>query len=403
MKKMPLYQALLLMLLLLTSALAEEEYELSYLLIESNSGKVLASLEEYKLRTPASTLKLLTSAAAIENLGLEHRYQTSLWLERSPHRGRVRGSLCLMGEADPELDAGDLVGLVEKLWASGVRRIEGDLVVDEGFYAEPPYGEGWAWDDAGAIYQPEITGLAMDGGLQELAADSLPAWLTIGKDEGASPSLQLVPGRAGAILSGALPKLIAVPQSGIHTGEVLRKLLERKGIKIKGEVRRGQTLGRMVACHQSRSLKQILHRALAVSDNLALELIYRSCKKALPSALKAESLRVVDGCGLSRYNLISCRQLVAVLKSYPALKSLLPTGGEGTLAKRFIAGDTAGLVRAKTGTLGNISALAGFLYPDTPRECIFAIMINGSLAPSADRKALENGLVQSWIKLIIDR
>ncbi|MDG7111628.1 D-alanyl-D-alanine carboxypeptidase, partial [Streptococcus pneumoniae] len=82
-------------------------------------------------------------------------------------------------------------------------------------------------------------------------------------------------------------------------------------------------------------------------DNLAMELVGRSTGGLLPSELQNEPLRRADGSGLSRYNLISARQLVRVLQAYPQLGGLVPGPGEGTLAKRFLEGPAQGKVRAK--------------------------------------------------------
>ena len=156
---------------------AQEDYELSYLLVRSDSGQILAHQEEAKLRTPASTMKILTAAAALETLGPQHRYSTTVWGEVQPRRGRLRGDLFLKGEADPELTETGLEDLARQLHAQGLRRVQGDLVVDEGEFSWPPYGPGWAWDDAGEDYSPEVTGLALNGGVVTLPPNFQAPWL----------------------------------------------------------------------------------------------------------------------------------------------------------------------------------------------------------------------------------
>lgn len=158
----------------------------------------------------------------------------------------------------------------------------------------------------------------------------------------------------------------------------------------------GQLQGQELATHHSRRLREILGEALSVSDNRAMELIHRSCGQALPTVLEGQRLRRADGSGLSRYNLVSARQLVDVLLDQPKLSQLLPGGGEGTLSRRFLQGPAAGQVRAKTGTLGNVSGLAGYLFPGTPEECVFAILINGHVDSTTERKAIEDALVEGW-------
>ena len=385
----------LLLLLLLSSPLcAQEDYELSYLLIRRADGQVLATQEADKLRTPASTMKVLTAAAALEQLGSKHRYRTVLRSSAALNRGHLRGSLALLGDADPELKKADFSELAQAVQNQGIRWIDGDLLVDEGPYADPPYGNGWAWDDAGQEYQPEVTGLAIDSGVVSIAPDFRAPWLSV-RPEG-EPGVMLIPGRQGVLVQGALPDHLAAPYSSLRAGETLREALAHHGIRVKGQVKLGKAEGREIAVHLSRPLTDILHQSLIVSDNLAMELVYRSSDKVLPQILAGQQLRRADGCGLSRYNLISARQMTMVLLARPDLRDLLPAGGEGTLSKRFLQGPAAGQVRAKTGTLGNVSALAGYLFPGTAQECVFAIMINGHLGPTTERKAIEDDLVQAW-------
>ncbi len=395
------FTGLLLLLVALTSwssvASAQEDYELSYLLVRQSDQVVLDAQEPDKLRIPASTLKVVTAAAALEILGPDHTFETTCTIVENVHKGRLRGDLILRGEADPELTQNDLKELAREIWATSLRRIQGDLVVDEGPYSGPPYGVGWAWDDAGEDYSPEISSLAVDHGLITLNGLDLPGWLDFERSDNAS--LRLIPGREGAQVRGTFPVQLAAPRSALRTGEQFRRHLQSFGIRVEGEVR-GQhrvSTGKKVAVHRSRALVDLLRQALKVSDNLAMELIFRSIGSLRPTMLRDEQLRIVDGSGLSRYNLVSARQLTRVLSTYGELRQILPEPGEGTLSKRFLS-DKSARIRAKTGTMSNVSALTGYLFCDTPRECVFAIMINGHLASTADRKTIEDDLVRTWIR-----
>lgn len=382
-----------------SQASAQDEYELSYLLIRQSDHRVLEAQEPDKLRIPASTLKIVTAAAALENLGADHTFATSCGISGNVRRGRLKGDLILRGEADPELSQNDLRDLARQIWATGLRRVEGDLVVDEGPYAGSPYGVGWAWDDAGEEYSPEISSLAVDHGLITLEAKSSPAWLDFEPSEVAS--IRIVPGWEGAQVRGMLPLQLAAPRSALRTGEQFRQHLRFFGIRVLGEVRlqgrEQKALDTTVAVHRSRPLIELLREALKISDNLAMELLSRSVGSVVPSVLRDEQLRIVDGSGLSRYNLISTRQLTSVLLKNEELQEILPAPGQGTLAKRFLW-DKETTIRAKTGSMSNVSALTGYLFCGTPKECVFAIMINGHLGSTADRKDIEDRLMRSWVK-----
>lgn len=375
---------------------AEPAYEISYLLVRSADGAVLAEHQPDKLRTPASSLKAVTAAAALEGLGPEREFFTTLVSDGALERGRLKGDLGLKGEADPELTTAALKTLVDQLASQGVRVIEGDLVVDPGPFSFPVYGPGWAWDDAGQDYSPEITGLSVNGGLMKLDRGSLPSWVSQTERSG----VRLIPGREGVEVGRELPDEIAIPRVALRTGQALAVLLEQQGVRLQGGVRIGTARGEALATHRSRKLREILKRALEVSDNLAMELVFRACQEQRPKCLEAEELRIVDGSGLSRYNLISARQLTKVLSENPSLKPLLVRPGEGTLKTRFLDGWAANNVLAKTGSMSNVSALTGFLFPDSDKECVFAILINGHVGSSSDRKELEDRLVEEWARSI---
>lgn len=386
---------LILMVFLTFPVVAQESYELSFLLVRSTDGQVLAEQQADKLRIPASTLKAVTAAVALETLGPKHRFSTVLLADSAPRRGQLKGDLYLKGEADPELTRESLTQLVEQLRSQGLRTVEGDLVVDPGPYSFPHYGTGWAWDDAGQYYSPEITGVSVDGGLVEIDPELEPQWLQ--RVEGESRATLLIPGREGVLVRGKLPSYLAPPRTAVRCGELLKELLSQNGIVVKGEVREGTAKGKVLVNHSSRELSDILKKALAVSDNLAMELLWRASDKRLPQALTEAKLRVVDGSGLSRYNLISARQLVALL-SQTDLREYLPSPGEGTLKKRFLDGWAAHNLVAKTGTMSNVSALTGYLFPNTDKECVFAILINGHLESTKKRKAIENEMVEKWAR-----
>ena len=388
--------AVLFFYLLGSPSSAQQDYELSFLVVRSRTGEVLRSQEEDKPRTPASTMKLVTAAAALEMLGPDHHYFTQVRASGPTIRGRLRGNLALYGEGYLELTEASLEELASQLQRLGLRAVSGDLIVDDGGSGWPPYGPGWAWDDAGSEYSPEVTGLALNGGVVELTSRTKLPWLV--QEPAEENSVLLVPGRSGVLVRGELPDSIAPPNSAVLTGERFVQILARHGIRVRGLVRRGVATGQTLAEHRSRPLQQLLTEAMATSDNLAMELIHRSTGEKLPRSLEGQKLRRVDGSGLSRYNLLSASQLVAVLRGTSGLKEVLPGSGQGTLKKRFLEGAAAGNIKAKTGSLGNVSGLAGYLFPGTPEELTFAILINGHLGSGAERKRLEDELVESWVQ-----
>ena len=324
----------LLLLFLLTQFGAAQEYELSYLLLRASDQTVLHSQQAKKLRTPASTLKIVTAAGALEHLGADHTFQTELRASAPILGTNLESDLHLVGSADPELTEEELKSLASQLWDKGLRTINGDLVVDPGPFSFPLYGSGWAWDDSGHSYSPEITGLNLNSGVWALDPENLPLWVHHHPEQNPK-GRWMNPGQEGILIQGALPELFTPPRTALRTGTLLQDHLQTRGIRIQGRVRIGAAQGQPLALHSSRPVHQLLKRALELSDNLAMELLFRASGKQRPSALKEAELRIADGSGLSRYNLISAEQLVEVLRTNPELKTLLPNREKAHYARDF--------------------------------------------------------------------
>lgn len=142
-----------------------------------DSGKTLFEHNAQKYFSPASNAKLYTAALALERLGPDYRIKTSLYSTARPDAsGTLKADLIVYGRGDPtmaaRLNGGDyfkgIEPLVNKLVDAGVRRIEGDLVGDESFFAGPPFGSGWEWDDLQAYYGAEVSALTIDDNALDL-------------------------------------------------------------------------------------------------------------------------------------------------------------------------------------------------------------------------------------------
>jgi D-alanyl-D-alanine carboxypeptidase/D-alanyl-D-alanine-endopeptidase (penicillin-binding protein 4) len=171
--------------------------------ISLDSGKTLFEHNPQKLFSPASNAKLYTVAAALDQLGGDYRIRTSLYATAPPdQRGTLKGDLIVYGRGAPDFNArrhdGDILRAFEPLVAAltnaGVKRIRGDLVGDESFFRGPPFGSGWAWDDAQYYYGAEISALTANDNYLELA-------ITPGDRVGAPCQLKLSPATSYAVLS----------------------------------------------------------------------------------------------------------------------------------------------------------------------------------------------------------
>ncbi len=229
-------------------------------------------------------------------------------------------------------------------------------------------------------------------------------------------------------LDGGVEYLVrTITRPALYCGTVFAEVLAAGGISLSGRVRVGETPEGTpeLTWHLSPPLHQIVRLMNKDSDNFTAEMLYRQLERGpvpddsagpegnggpppsrLLDILKSmgfgeADLRVVDGSGLSRYNLCSPEQLVRVLRLVyqdpalrPELLSSLPVSGtDGTMYRRLAQEEYRGLVRAKTGTLTGVSSLAGFAFSPGGRSYCFAIMCNNYTSRAAAVRAVQDSLV----------
>jgi len=140
-------------------------------ILSLDTGKIIFEHNPQKYFNPASNAKLYTAALALERLGPDHRIKTSIYSTAKPDAsGTLKGDLILYGRGDPTMAArlndGDylkgLEPLVNQVVNSGVKRIHGNLIADESYFAGPPFGAGWEWDDLQAYYGAEFSSLTIN-------------------------------------------------------------------------------------------------------------------------------------------------------------------------------------------------------------------------------------------------
>ncbi|HZV36907.1 MAG TPA: D-alanyl-D-alanine carboxypeptidase/D-alanyl-D-alanine-endopeptidase [Verrucomicrobiae bacterium] len=139
-----------------------------------DSGRVLVSVNEQKLFSPASNSKLYTMALGMDHLGPDYRIKTSLYaLSRPDANGMLNGDLIIYGRGDPTINNPDIYKAVEPLIAiltnAGVKQITGDIIGDDSFFHSAPFGSGWDWGDFENYYGAEISALTINSNLLQIA------------------------------------------------------------------------------------------------------------------------------------------------------------------------------------------------------------------------------------------
>ncbi|MFE9425733.1 D-alanyl-D-alanine carboxypeptidase/D-alanyl-D-alanine-endopeptidase [Kitasatospora sp. NPDC006697] len=394
--------------------------EVSVLVADAASGEVLYQHDADALLLPASTLKTVTAAAALELLGEGHRFTTRV-LAAGPQNGggRLDGDLVLSGGGDPSLREADLDALAARVAAGGVREVTGAVLADASRYDAVPLGAGWAWDDQAEYYSPQISALTLttdaddDVGSVRLTLTPAgtpgggPAAVRVTPDQapvrvggrvatGAPGSADTVrvdrrPGSNELLLSGSLPadagptdEWVAIDDPARCAVAVFAAALARHGVAVRGGVREepGPAAGAaLLAAHDSAPLGELLVPFLKLSNNGIAEHLVKEIGAVragqgswaaglaqLDGFLRAHGLAVtparqVDGSGLSRQDLLTGRRLVALLEFarrqpwFAAWYAGLPVAGDD---RRMVGGTLRSRMRG-TAAAGRVHAKTGSL------------------------------------------
>lgn len=162
--------------------------------ISLRDGRVVYARDADRPVTPASNMKLYTTAAALALLGADYRWRTSVYAAAGPDaRGTVEGDLVLYGRGAPDLGSGgdgaegsQLAALADELYRRGVRRVGGSVVGDESYFRGEALGDGWLWQDAQWYFGAEPSALTVNG--NEVRLSIQPAGRT-----GAPAAFKMVP------------------------------------------------------------------------------------------------------------------------------------------------------------------------------------------------------------------
>jgi D-alanyl-D-alanine carboxypeptidase/D-alanyl-D-alanine-endopeptidase (penicillin-binding protein 4) len=352
--------------------------------VDVAGGDVLIGMDADDPATPASTAKLLTAAAALTTLDPTDTVKTTVVAGATP------GEVVLVGGGDPTLSrtapsqtypgaptVADLATQIVAALPAGtpVTRV----VVDSSLYTGDLTAKGWGPADAPSAYAAPVTATAVDGA-------------------------RVAPGSTAR--SG---------QPGLDAGSALADALGATGATVVlGKAPEG---AKTLATVESAPIVRLVEQALSMSDNMLAEALARQVALArdLPASFEGSAQAVTaaladagvdvggvtlfDGSGLSLQDQVPAGVLTAVvagaadgsLDGASALLSGLPVAGyDGTLFDRGDAETAPGTVRAKTGTLLGVHALAGTVVTLDGRLLAFAVVADGSSNEVAAEAALDD-------------
>lgn len=437
---------------------------------DAESGEMLFARRIDEPLAPASNMKLVTSAAALSLLGPDYHFRTRLLSAQPPDaRGVLSGDLVVMGGGDPCLrsDVLDPLGLPDPAQAlagllvqAGVKRIEGALVLDDGFLDREWVHPDWSPGDLDDSYAAPVSALSIYGNCLRYEVDG-----TRGGDQ---PQVRLVtrangyklvdrvawdadgrqpviaasqPDDTGTLtITGRLshglhagPYDIPVRDGTLLFGRALRTALEAAGITVRGGLARDAGAGKVLGPERELGvLRTPLSLAAVVcnkeSDNSLAEHLFKVVGaetqddgsfegggRASLAFLRdvvgtpATGWVVRDGSGLSSANRVTARGMVAVLVAMNRpdcegrdtyLRSLPVSGLDGSLRDRMSEPRYRGAVRAKTGHITGVSSLSGYAHTAAGHVLAFSILMNDVKVSNAVMKQIQDDicrdLVDAW-------
>lgn len=339
---------------------------------ESAQGEELFAYRADTQFIPASTLKVATSLALLKRFGPEHRFPTEFY--RSPG-----GTLVVKGLGSPSLVSEELLEIAKKLKES-FREVNG-ITVDTTYVDMAQGVDGVA--DSLNPYD------AMNGALVANFNTIFVAKDARGNIRSAEPQTPLTPlaaqlGKRAKVGSERINLGHDPSRGGLYAGELLAAFLAKEGVKVNPPITSGRVLPRDTLVYRhlsSKPLREIVRLMLEYSTNfLANQLLLllgadahgppatiAKGASALESYLhkdaKLPNVKVLEGAGLSRKNRFSPREMTKLVRLFEPYKDLLPVEHK--------------IFRAKTGSLKQVSTLAGYFMTPSGKEVRFAILVNG--------------------------
>lgn len=347
----------------LDSLVCDKMFETSMvgmIVYDLTADSVLYKVNERQAMRPASTMKLVTAITALDRLGGSYQFRTQLYYTGTVVDHTLNGDLYCVGGFDPAFNVDDMKAFVESIQRMGVDTICGRIVADRSMKDADLLGEGWCWDDDNPKLSP----------------------LSHGRDIAFLERFVNELSEEGIVLDNVRLSEGSLPNDAY------------------------------ILCSRFHSMDQILQRMMKVSDNFYAEAMFyqlgavigRRPAKAKDAASVVKQLiqkvgngknpyRIADGSGLSLYNYVTPELEMRLLRYayrnsniYLHLLPSLPVAGrDGTLKTRMKGTFAEENVKAKTGTVTGISALAGYCTAANGHQLCFSIINQGIMKSDPGR------------------
>jgi serine-type D-Ala-D-Ala carboxypeptidase/endopeptidase (penicillin-binding protein 4) len=403
---------------------------------------------------PASTMKILTTYAALEELGPAFTWKTEAYASNPVTNGVLEGDLVIKGYGDPKLNLENFWLLARKLRLAGLKEIRGDLVLDESWFSVAN-GDPGGFDSRpfraynvppeALLVNYRVVNLTLtaepDTQSVRVTADPVPAPLSVVNNlkltsgpcndwrGDLKAEIRAAPEPATVVFNGTFSiqcgeksYLLSLFDTSRYAEGLFRELWTQQGGHISGGARLGTVPAgaRLLLTHESPPLADVVRDINKFSNNVMARQLFLSlgAEAVGPPATVDKSklavrqwlggkrldfpeLVIENGSGLSRAERISARHMGELLLAayaspvMPEFISSLPIAGvDGTMKRRLNGTGTAGQAHIKTGLLDGVKTMAGYVLDAQGRRVVVVALVNHPKA-AASQPALD-ALLQ-WV------
>ena len=412
--------------------------------------KPLFSRDRFKLMNPASNMKVITSIAGLVYLGKDYSFKTKIGYTGKIENSVLNGDVVIVGYGDPDFKMDSLNKCYDLLSAFGIKEIKGDILLDVSYKDSLFWGEGWMWDDDGAVTSPFMSALNIYGNTVKVTVSPVAG--------GGRPHVSVYPVTSyfeivnsasmtnegtdlrvwrdylertnkifvkGKMSYGSPPSvyIFNVWQPEFYFATLLKEKLERGGIKVSGKARIIYGDYKMTQLYEfQHPYSKLINQLNKKSDNLYAEMVLlalggisRNKNVSFADGKKYQDIiikwagknpadyRLSDGSGVSRYNVVSASLLLALTNKiyetggelFDIYYNSLPIAGvDGTLASRMKTGLCFNNLHAKTGTLSGVSSLTGYVRGKSGDMISFSIMMQNFPGSAAKARGFQDAICE---------
>ena len=424
----------------LTSHPITGQANMSVLVQNLTTGEIIDNYRSDKVVPPASVMKLLTTGAALETLGPDYRFTTTLEYTGNIEQGTLYGNLYIHGGCDPSLgwrgQNAFLNRWVKAVKEAGITYINGAVIADMTMLDGEAQNPGWLCEDAGNYYAPGIFALNYYGNTMNIVLKSgEPGTVaSVIKTEPEMEDVRFInhvrcdrisydgafvsglPYSNERYLTGVVPSDLGsfgvkgdLPNPGLLLARHFTTRLRESGVGVR---RKADYIAdynpllpprKVLYVHKSAPLSEIIKETNVNSNNLYAESIFRylGTQYRLPGSVpnsqdfirdywrrrgvNIQNAIIKDGCGLAPQDAVSAQSFVQLLTimyrstySKAWMESLPVSGQSGTLRSLCPKTELEGRIHAKSGTIAGTKNFAGYIDMPNGDTWVFAILINSA-------------------------